>query len=113
MVGMFLLLVLTRLALAGPVPMPRLPVGETAGQIETNEVLCGELVLYAYERWDIWTINGKWALIADKEEMKFWFIPKLDGKIDKNNYFENIRAFTAKYPVLGIGGGICDILQTK
>lgn len=88
-------------ALANHIPMPDLPIGETAYQITKFQEKCGEVVAYSYKEngfWAVYTLNGKWlaVILYDKHGLpeKAWIIRNLDGRI--NEFLDNFGVL-AKY----------------
>lgn len=92
------------LAFAHHIPMPNLPIGETAIDIRRSYEHCGKVVDYYFLDtrpseiivWIVTTLNDKWLLIAHDDLNKIWLVRDLDGHI--NEYWEDYDAFLKKYP---------------
>ena len=83
-------------AFANHIPMPNLPIGETAARIREGETPCGKLILYEFDSgWDIATLMGQWLMIDYRME-KIWIDRNLDGHLDE--YWEDTEKFAEKYP---------------
>lgn len=98
------------LAFASNIPMPNLPIGETAYKIQKFQETCGEAIFYSYHQngfWVVVTLNGNWFAVLSYESKPFpqkaWLIRNLDGHIDE--YFDDAWGVFIKYST------ICDAVK--
>lgn len=98
-----LMIVVVPLAFANHIPMPNLPIGETAYKIQKFQEKCGEAVWYSYKQGGFWvvvTLNGNWFAVFFYENQpipqKAWLIRNLDGHVDE--YFDDAWEVFTKYP---------------
>src|SRR3989344_3353215 len=106
--GLILVIILAagaQSAFANHIPMPNLPIGETAVRIQKFQEKCGKAVYYTYLKdgfWVVVTLDDKWLAVISYEHKTFpqkaWLIRNLDGHIDE--YSEDALAITIKYPDL-------------
>ncbi|MDO8523308.1 MAG: hypothetical protein Q7S12_03445 [bacterium] len=98
------LLINASIARANHIPVPNLPIGETAYKIGQYDWKCGKAVWYDFTDWYIITINGKLVLIGKRNSDKVWVDRDSDGHFDEF-YDDGDNAFEAKYH------NICDIIE--
>jgi len=89
---------------ANHIPMPSLPIGETAYNIEEYDYSCGHAIWYDFLEWIILTVDDKWVLIGEKNSEKIWV--NRDGDDHLDEFYDNgDRGFETKYR------NICDIIK--
>lgn len=104
--GIFLV-VCSGSAFANHLPMPNLPIGETAKDIRVYpNAYCGELVLYFFAEkssgfdWIVVTLKTNWLAVLyygdSNAPQKAWLIKNSDGHIDE--FIDGEAEIKEKYP---------------
>lgn len=95
---------------ANHIPMPNLPIGETAVEIKDSHESCGEVVDYFFidtrhdivVSWIVVTLNGRWLGVINALTKETWLDRNLDGHLDE---YSTIDAVEKKYPT------ICSVVE--